>query len=68
MDGYVREYIIIDLPIMRFSKIENTFFTIINQVPELQDLIKKFGKITYHHTGSHRNIVLLSDIENYIFK
>jgi len=43
--------------------IENIFFDIINEIPELKPLIKKYGNITYHHTGSLNKTIILNNLD-----
>ena len=43
--------------------IENIFFDIVNEIPELKPLIKKYGNITYHHTGSLNKTILLNNLD-----
>lgn len=43
-------------------KIENTFFNIVNEIPEFTNVIKKYGKITYHHTGSLNKTIVLNNL------
>jgi len=43
--------------------IENIFFEIVNEIPELKPLIKKYGNITYHHTGSLNKTILLNNLD-----
>ena len=45
-------------------KIENTFFNIVNEIPEFTNLIKKYGKITYHHTGSLNKTIVLNNLNS----
>jgi hypothetical protein len=42
--------------------IENTFFNIVNEIPEFKNLINKYGKITYHHTGSLNKTIVLNNL------
>ena len=43
--------------------IEQVFFTIVNEIPELQNYIEKFGKIIYHNTGSLEETIILKNTE-----
>jgi len=43
-------------------KIENAFFNIVNEIPEFINLINKYGKITYHHTGSLNKTIVLDNL------
>ena len=44
--------------------IENTFFAIVNEIPEFKNLVNKYGKITYHHTGSLNKTIVLNNLQN----
>jgi hypothetical protein len=46
-------------------KIENTFFNIVNEIPEFTNLIKKYGKITYHHTGSLNKTIEIRSLNKF---
>ncbi len=41
---------------------ENVFFKLINNIPELQLLVGKYGDITYHNTGSLGKTVVLTNL------
>ena len=46
--------------------IEELFFNIVNEIPELQPYIQQFGKICYHNTGSLDKTISLTNLNDEI--